>query len=105
MANWLEQWKGLLAGIAGVLLVVLQIINVILSNDIDHTLGLNKAQLLENAEKLQQNSKLQQANREQLAANSQKLLDALSQQSNGYENGVKKLLDAIEAAKPKPTPQ
>jgi len=96
--NILDKWKQILAAIAGILLVALQVINVLLSNDIDHTLGANKAQLLDNSAKLA-------ANRDQLEANSRKLLDALSQTTNGYENGVKKLLEAIEKAKPTPTPR
>jgi len=98
----LEKWKGILAAIGGILVIVLQIINVLVSNDIDHTLGLSKQQLVENSAKLQQN-------RDQLQANSQKLLDALSQTdqslNNGYENGVKKVLEAIQASsKASPTP-
>ena len=102
-ANAIGQWKAILAAIGGILVIVLQIINVLVSNDIDHSLGLNKQQLLENSQKLA-------ANRDQLAANSQKLLNALSQTdqslSNGYENGVKKVLEAIQASsKSSPTPR
>jgi len=108
--NAIGQWKAILAAIGGILVVVLQIINVLLSNDIEHVVGLNKAQSIDNGQKLLQNRTQLLQNSDQLQANSEKLLRALSDSDqslhNGYENGVKKVLEAIQASsKPSPTPR
>lgn len=45
-ADILNKWKEILVTIAGILVVALQIINVILSNDIEHTMS-QKSELME----------------------------------------------------------
>lgn len=54
MIALLEKWKEVLAGIAAVLVLILQIINVILSSDIEYNIATKADEMRRKADALQQ---------------------------------------------------
>jgi len=78
-------WKAILGSVAGVLVIILQLINVILSSDIDSTL-LQKTDLLQqNAARLQENAK-----------NLQSIVDSKAAFFEDRANGIERKLDDTE---------
>jgi len=73
-------WKGTLASVAGVLVLILQVINVLLSNDIDSSIG-RKAVLME-----------------EKAAQLQSLVNAKNEVQQERLNSIKEKLDEAEKA-------